>query len=337
MASVVVDRAWRDTAPDDIEPTLAALWRDVGPRASVARAVMSNLVVVRACDAAEPLDVFAGPHGEAIDAVAARHPSRVIVIAHEHGCPLTRGPIAARVAVASYGPPQARYAVEQVSVRSSCGESSLPSIVRRLIRGDLPTTIWCPGDLSKRPPLGAIVAEARQLIYDSRQWSDIGVGSRAIVDAIERMHIDVADLNWRRLAPVREALRHAGEGIPIDALRSGRVRIQHAPADAALASLLRGWLASRLGWSGGMAPALEPLPGGPTLTLTIDAAPHETRVELTPDRVRVAQHGWPPYVLGVRSESLADAVTAELRSLSSDAALADTLRAIARLTAEASS
>lgn len=338
MASPVVDRAWRDAPPDEIETALAAAWRDLGPDTPLARAVMSNLVVVRACGADEPLDAFAAADADAIDAVAARHPSRVIVIAHEHGCPLKRAPIAARVGVATYGPPQARYAVEQVSVRSSCESSSLPSIVRRLIRGDLPTTVWYPGDLSKWPPQPAIVAEGRQLLYDSRQWRDVGAGIRAVVQATESSTIDVADLNWRRLAPVRQALRHAGEELAIDDLRAARVRIGHAAGETAIAWLLRGWLATRLAWSDAQVPPVEEeLLGDARLVLTIGETPFATTVELTPDVVRVAQHGWPPYTLAVARESVVDAVTAELRVLASDSALRDTLRRLARLTSEASS
>lgn len=337
MASPVVDRIWRDVTPDEIEAALAAAWRDLGPRTPLARAVMSNLVVVRACAADEPLDAFALAEADTIDAVAARHPSRVIVIAHDHGCPLKRAPIAARVGVAAYGPPDARYAVEQVSVRSSCEPSSLPSIVRRLIRGDLPTSVWYPGDVSCQPPLPAIVAAGRQLLYDSREWRDVAAGIRAILQAIDASQIDVADLNWRRLAPVRQALRHAGHDLDMDDLRGARVRITHAPGEAAIAELLRGWLASRLAWQDDRVPRIEQHDKTAPLTLTIGEAPRATTVELTADAVHVAQAGWPPYTLAVPRESVVDAVTAELRTLASDAALRDTLRVLARLTSEASS
>ena len=331
MAGPVADRVWRDVAPDEIEPALADVRREAGSGAPLAHAVMSNLVVVRMCGADEPLDAFAAADAETIDAVAARHPSRVIVIAHEAGCALTRAPLAARVGLAIYGPPQARYVVEQVSVRSSCEASSLPSIVRRLIRGDLPTTVWCPGDLSQQPPIPAIVAEGRQLLYDSRRWRDVGAGVRAVVEAIETSAIDVADLNWRGLTAVRQALRHAGDELSLDDLRRARVRISHAPADAAIAWLLRGWLAARLGWRDDHQLALAPdAPRDARLVLTIGEAPRETTVALSDDAVRVAQHGWPPYTLVVPHESIAEAVAAELRTLASDAALRETLRTLAR-------
>jgi len=336
MASAVVDRVWRDAAPDALEQTLAELWREVGRRATVARAVMSNLVVLRACRADEPTDAFAGTYGDTIDAIIARHPSRVIVIAHETGCPLARAPIAARGGIVTNGPPQASYAVEHVSVRSSCGESSLPSIVRRLVRGDLPTSIWCPEDVSRQPPLRAIVAEARQLIYDSRAWSDLRGGIRAIEQSTQGFQVDVADVNWRRLTPIRDAVRHSTEHLAIDALRSGQVRIAHAPGEEAMAWLLAGWLAARLGWGEAAIRVDETHDPDARLTLTVGAGADASLLELGEQQVRVAPRGAAPYVSVVRQESAPDAIAAELRSLSADSALRDTLRALARLTSAAS-
>src|SRR5438067_7477007 len=58
-----------------------------------------------------------------------------------------------------------------------------------------------------------------------------------------------ADVNWRRLAPVRQALVHAAESMQADDLRHADVRIAHRPGETALAWLLGGWLAARLHWS----------------------------------------------------------------------------------------
>src|SRR5206468_6122303 len=60
--------------------------------------------------------------------------------------------------------------------------------------------------------------------------------------------LDVADLNWRRLTPLRQALIQAFA--PATGLTQlQRVRITHRPGDSALAWLLAGWLCSRLGWA----------------------------------------------------------------------------------------
>ncbi len=330
MAGAVAERTWRDADPDAVEPALAALWRDVGRTARVARAVMSNLIILRGCDARNASEVFASADDADVDAVAARHPSRIIVITHEHGCALRRAPVAARVGITAYGPPQARYGVELVAVRSSCDESSLPSIVRRLVRGDLPTTVWCRDDLSRRPPLEAIVAEARQLVYDSRKWHDVAGGIRAVSRTIAASRIDIADVNWRRLAPVRRALRHAAQHLSVGDFTPAAVRISHAADDAALATLLRGWLAARFSWPRDPNRPLDlAAPGEALLTLTIGAPDLAARITLGPDAVTVEQHGCPTYVVAATHEPIADAVAAELRSVSADSALRDAVRAAA--------
>ena len=334
MASVVAETTWVDSRPDEIESALAQLWRQAGRATPVTRAVMSNVVIVRTCASGESRADVDDP---AVDAVAALHPSRIIVLSHEDGCPLARAPIGARVGITAFGPRQARYAVERVVVRSSCEESSLPSIVRRLIRGDLPTSIWYQDDLSLRSPIGAILAEGRQLIYDSRTWSDLR-GFRAVALAVRSSDIDVADLNWRRLAPVRQALCQVDAEAAIDDLKRGAVRITYAPAEAALGWLLYGWLASRVAWR---RPAPQPRPDADAaaalVTLNIGDATGAITVALTPGQVRVAQHGSPPYAVTVRRESLTDAVVDELRTIASDASLRDTVEAIARVTSEESS
>ena len=155
MASLVADRVWRASSPEAVERDLAELWRSVGRDAAVARAVMSNLVIFRRRHPENEDQPAAGAlqTDATIEAIAGRHPSRVVLIEHEpeqHGRGAT---VSASVGVAVFGPPSARYAVEQIAVRSTCVELSLSSIVRRFIRGDLPTSIWWTDDLSDAPPV----------------------------------------------------------------------------------------------------------------------------------------------------------------------------------------
>jgi hypothetical protein len=87
MASALTEtavRASRASSPESIDADLAAVWRELAQGDTPpARAVMSNLVVVRG-----PLDVAdAGVEtmtaGLPIDEVVARHPSRLIVLEHD--------------------------------------------------------------------------------------------------------------------------------------------------------------------------------------------------------------------------------------------------------------
>jgi glucose-6-phosphate dehydrogenase assembly protein OpcA len=330
MASAVIERAWRDTEPDAIELRLAELWRDVGRTAPVARAVMSNLVVFRACGGADEFRSGSFHEAMPIDEVVARHPSRVIVIAHDDRSRDPRSPERARVGVLTYGPPQARFGVEQIVIQSACAEASLASIVRRLIRGDLPTSVWWSEDMSKTAPFESLVTLGRQLIYDSRGWRDIRRGVLALQPAVDDARIHCADVNWRRLAPVRRALLHAGDALSLDDLSHANVRFIHRPGDGALAWLMAGWLSARLSWPDERAPRIEEARrADEVLTLAIGQPTHTT-VTLTTSRAIVKQRGWPPYTMPVPRESEADMVAAQLQTLSVDVCLRDALAALIR-------
>ena len=330
MAAAVGDRVWKETAPEAVERELGALWRDLSGRGPVARAVMSNLVMFRLRDrrtAARETDHGHGPD-IALDAVIARHPSRAIVIEHERGEHDVCGPLGASVGIIVFGPPEARYAVEEIVVRSACAEPSLPSIVRRYLRGDVPTSIWWTEDLSRVPPLGSLVAMGRQLVYDSRGWRDVRAGLRVIAPLVADERLDLADLNWRRLTPLRRALAHALCDSPHDVSPSD-VQIAYRPGEGALAWLFAGWLAARLGWPAGTWPRMsEARQNHEILTVAIRAGRSTTSGSLNGHRARVEQPGAAPFIVGVSRETDAEAVAAELRTLSFEAALRDTLVAL---------
>jgi len=327
MAESLIDRAWRATTPDEIEPNLTDLWREVGQQARVARAVMSNLVVVRqrpSTRAADTVNADAIAKELPLDAVVAQHPSRVIVIQHDPEQRTACAPSAVSVGVLTFGPPHARYGVEQVVVEASCAEKSLPSIVRRLLRGDVPTSLWWTEDLAEIPPLGGLVEMARQFIYDSRRWRDIRAGVNALSGL--RAHIDLADVNWRRLTPLRHAFIHACRASDIDQLQQAKVEIAHHPADSALAWLMIGWLSARLGWSASLWPRISESRADEMITIAVGT---DLMAALDEHRVRVTRAGGAaPFTVNVPHESEADAVAAELRNLGHDVSLRDVLNAL---------
>ena len=186
--------------------------------------------------------------------IARCHPSRVVLLVHARSDLEGRTPLAAAVGIVTFGPADARHAVEQIAVRSQGLEQSLPSIVRRLVLGDLPTSVWWTEDLSQAPPLAALATMGRQFVYDSRQWRDVRAGISTMVGLLEHPHApDLADLNWRRLAPLRQGVSRglaAAAGVPAGrSLRDAphlNIQVQHAPGEEALACLMIGWLTSRL-------------------------------------------------------------------------------------------
>jgi glucose-6-phosphate dehydrogenase assembly protein OpcA len=325
MAGAVADRTWRDSSPESIEEDLAALWRTLARGdVKVARAVMSNLIVVRApCDERRTLaDVGAGLP---LDGIAARHPSRMIVLEH---CDRDQAgsPFAAGVGIVTFGPAAARYGVEQIVVRSACPEPSLLSILRRLVRGDVPTSVWWTEDLSDGPPFDPLLTVGRQLVYDSGRWKDLRRGLAAIMPLVENRRVDLADLNWRRLAPLRRALVHARGPVAGEAWRGATIDIRHGGREAAMASLLDGWLrADRR--TGTPHVTIRPSEDSDRASI-VSVAIGEMRATLTARAAEVSTPSSPPLVVAVPQESREDAIAAELRSLAPDVELLGALRAL---------
>jgi len=296
------------------------------------------------------VDLDAPIEGVPVDDVAQRHPSRLILL-HHGGRADPSAPIGAMISILLFGPPDARFGVETIAVRSTCAEASLPSIVRRLSLGDIPTSIWWIEDLSRATPLEALVTMGRQLVYDSRQWRDVRSGVLALAAVLALDHApDLADLNWRRLTPIRLALTQAlapPVGSPdVDAaggVGAVRVRIRHRAGDATLAWMLAGWFGSRLGRQDAveLAATIEEdpggrgspeNPGGDVVRVAIGAGetPHLT-ASMNEHRVLVEYNtGVAPFSIAAPPEAEADAVAAELRTLTYDTGLREALLTLAR-------
>src|SRR5262249_31086580 len=257
--------------------------------------------------------------------VAAQHPSRTIVLEH---CDddARHASLAAGVGIVTFGPAAARYGVEHIVVRSRCAERPLLSILRRVVRGDVPTSVWWTEDLSEGAPFDPLLTVGRQLVYDSRGWSDARRGFDALMPLLDNHRIDLADLNWRRLAALRRALIHVRGPLKGDAWRHP-VTIAHGDGEAAVALLLAGWI--RSGRREG-APEVEVKAAGAgddailTLTIAQSTATFSTRA------VEILSPPSPPLVVAVPNEAQADAVAAELRSLSPDPVFLAALRALRR-------
>lgn len=329
MASLVVQRIWRPSQPKQIDADLAALWRDMAGAVPSTRALLANLVVFRERPQGARADF--GQGDPSIEEAVRRHPSRVIVLNHELGRSETCEPLAAMVGVLMFGPPNARYGIEQIAVHSACAEASLPSIVRRLMLGDLPTSLWWTEDLSTVFPIDALVTMSRQLLYDSRQWRNVGNSVLALRRFVDEHHLDLADLNWRRLAQLRRAIGQV-VGLAGFAARTIEVQVSHHAGEAALAWLLVGWLDTQLGSGSKMRVKVQELdqPDHP-ITLTLqDPDGSATTATLTSLSLEVRRAAGPGLVVAVQPESAGDAAASELRSLARDVALHTTLAALIR-------
>jgi glucose-6-phosphate dehydrogenase assembly protein OpcA len=336
-ATVTADQAitatwWRSVAPAAIETELADLWQHAARDGPVSRALMSNLVIVRPhatmkAHAQEEPD-------SAIVQVARQHPARTILLNYSPVSDRTGQPAAASVGVLTFESGTTRYGVELIAVEASCADASIPSIVRRLTRGDVPTTVWWAADLSRIAPTAAMIATGRQLVYDSAMWRDVADGARAaaaIVGGHDR--IDLADLNWRRLAPLRGALVHALAMDPVpQTIAAADVHIRYRPGEASAAWLLAAWFRCRLKWKSAAAPIVEETRQSDDLIeLTLWSGADQLIAAMSRQRIKVKSGHAPVFRMPVPHETVVDAVVTELRSLGHDTCLTETVAALAAL------
>ena len=347
-ASNVIRVSQRSSA-DQIEHDLSKLWTETARTSPVSRALMSNLVIVRAPEGATSgdskddskkddlnKDDLNNAIGLPIEEVARRHPSRIVVLNHARPKKDSPGTIAADVSILIFGSAGSRFGVEEIVVRSTCVEASLRSIVRRLTLGDVPTSVWWTEDFSRVGPMPSVVTMTRQLLYDSRQWRDVRRGVAVAAALVSQPRVpDLADLNWRRLRPMCRALTHAlGSSLAPKDIHLTGVRIGHRPGDASLAWLLAGWLIARLGWDARNAPVAveEARHGDDVIVASCDGArAGEVIAAMNGHRVVVKYlSGGAPLSFALPRETLAESIAAELTSLTRDICLHDTLKALSR-------
>ncbi len=233
-----------------IESNLAELWRPAGePEIPVTRACMSNLVVL--CRIGDEAAVLANE----IPAIASRHPSRAFVLLADPGFSGTR--IEAYVTTHARMTEGRRHVVSEHVTIEARGNAirRLPSVVRGLLIGDLPTALWWATPEAP-PQAGMLFTElvdlADQVIYDSFGWPD---PPRYMVATANwatggRVRQAVSDLAWRRLKLWRRLLAQALDpGVAPGVLETIReITVGHGPHAMTQGWLLAGWLALRLHW-----------------------------------------------------------------------------------------
>jgi hypothetical protein len=323
-----VDRMWRSTTAASLDDDLAAVWQETARAGPVSRAVMSNLVVVRGGTGAPLGDE--GVSEETLTGVLRVHPARTILVDYAAEPARTCAPESFAINVLLFAGGAERYGVERIAVRTACADSSLPSVVRRLVRGDLPTTLWWLGDAARWPPPPPLVNEARQLLFDSRHWSDVPAGARSVADAVSKArHLDLSDVNWRRTAPLRRAVLDALASSRAAFGRGVRASVTASTRELAAGWLVSAWLAGGVGL-GSIAPEIgNAMPfdmriviegGGEAVTVLWAHA--EIRVDSTTERV--------PMVFPAAPEDEASAIASELDNLTAEPALREAVLHIAR-------
>lgn len=352
-----------------IEQELTQLWRHpqvvTGTKEPLVRACMSNLVVF--CSAQDQANVVMGE----IASIVVQHPSRVLLLVGDANLqtPLVEAYVSAHYHL--FGEGEQQVYSEHVTINAG-GRATrlLPSAVRSLLIGDLPTALWWA--TPQAPPLGGelfqeLRAMADQVIYDSLGWPDAVHSVVATANWVmgERSGQVVSDLAWRRLKPWRRLIGQSLDPAVIPgALESvSEVVVEHGPHALPQAWLLIGWLACRLGWrpaGGKMAPGVEVTwgfqsPHGPlhvTIRRLSEGEPEVRSTSITwntggrpvtirfavigPGRLGVMLEGSPAplRVLAAPQQPRASLVARQLPDLGRDTLFRDTL-GVARTMAEA--
>jgi glucose-6-phosphate dehydrogenase assembly protein OpcA len=239
-----------------------------GPGESpVLRACMSNLVIY--CGTPEGAEKIAGE----VATVVALHPARVLLLIADPGS--DPGEITSSVRVWGHVVDPGRWVCSEEVTLHAAGRAvgRLPSAVRALLIGDLPTNLWWA--VPQPPPLAAgllfdLLEHTEQIIYDSIGWTEPArgvVATAAWLAQIERGPGQgrwrlASDLNWRRLKYWRRLLAQALDPATAPGMLESvtEVLLDHGPHAVVQAWELVSWLASRLGWQvqeGNVQPGVE--------------------------------------------------------------------------------
>jgi glucose-6-phosphate dehydrogenase assembly protein OpcA len=268
-----IDAVWSEqgTTPDKIEAALRQLLIEV-------HAEHSDFAPARVLNMIAFVDrEWSGEIANRLRGVGRYHASRMVVLSYEP----KRERLDARVMIAAEDDPApGELALLRETVVVELGDRHLDdllTIADPLVVTDLPTLLWSPH--GHHEIVSDLIPLAQAVLLDSVVEPD---AREAVERAWELTHqAYVVDLAWLRSTPWRERIAALFDPAPLrrELGMLSAVTVRHHEASTAAATLLLGWLASRLGW------ALEPLSGGSgellatatageeKISLKLDAAP----------------------------------------------------------------
>jgi Glucose-6-phosphate dehydrogenase subunit len=236
------DAVWSEqgTTPDAIEAALRELLVQ-------RHAENDNFVPARVLNMIAFVDrAWSGEIANRLRGVGRYHASRLLVLSYEP----SRERLDARVMIASEGEPApGELGLLRETVVVEIGDRHLDdllTIADPLVVTDLPTLLWSPHGHYDIVP--ALLEMSQAVLLDSVEEPDAHEAlDRAC--ALSRQAY-VVDLAWLRSTPWRERLAAAFDpaALRTELARMVAVSVRHHPASTAAATLMVGWLASRLGW-----------------------------------------------------------------------------------------
>ena len=227
-----------------------------------------EVFICRGVDVREGDVCSISPYGRDIDgagladAIAVQNPCRIISLFP--GSDIDENVTAQ---VSAYCPIQKRAAVAMVCCEYVMLRGSEPALsrstglVRSLIQTDLPSFLWWKGTPNLDQDLFQQLAKScTVLIVDSSRFNTDGAGDLVRLQELQDEGVQIADLNWRRLAPWQELAAEAFDAPERWQLLGevDRVTIDYEKGNPTQALLFLGWLASRLKWQ----PTIQMKEGG---------------------------------------------------------------------------
>jgi len=228
------------------------LWKAAGADAgeSVRRACVMNLVVVLAGEW-QSGDTF-----RALDALAASHPARTVVVIPDAAMPAGGARSEVSIFCAVMPGPGRHVCAERIVLRAAADTvGHLHQTVLALCVDELERVVWwrvAGGDPTGI--LGRLAPHVDGLVVDSRDWARDASSPEAVLSMRGDAELPLRDLDWGRLTLWREMIAQAFDAAEtraaLGALNRVRVGVAAGPDGAASLSalLLLGWLADRLGW-----------------------------------------------------------------------------------------
>jgi glucose-6-phosphate dehydrogenase assembly protein OpcA len=281
--------------PVAIESDLRNMWKKAGGGDSahtgaIYRAALANLIV--------PLDPsFGAKLSPVLVEVTRRHPSRLFSI----GAGAAARGLRARIGAICHRRDSGGGLVcsEQVVLDSDAASTSLiPSAIRSLLIGDLPTVLLHFHPRIDLPWVKELMELSDLILVDSCL---VEAGREPLAWSFNDREgsCKVHDLAWARLMPWRAILAEVfdeKEYLPaLGAIRSVEITFTGRGVPPPPVWLFAGWLASRLGWEsqGGDASALRFRSGAGTVTLTLKGTGEGEERALA--RIRIQSGGPHPF------------------------------------------
>lgn len=254
---------------------------------------------------------------DAATIAAASHPCRVIIVSRFRTGPITAERLDAEIIVGGRLGPCEAVALRMHGALAHHAES----VVMPLLAPDVPVVTWwhgTPPDRIADDPLG-VVAE--------RRITDVGQAVDPLA-ALRQRAVDYAsgdtDLAWTRITPWRTLL--AG------ALDTATARVTAATLSGGLtdpsASLLAGWLATRLG----VTPTVEASASGELERVQLRLGEEELTLTRSHGTCTLARTGVQDRTLPLVARRLGDELAEELHRLDADQPYADALSAATQIT-----